>query len=72
MARPFWWFQGDSVAALRIALEDAGPNPRLEVHIDPAQQMRLYVFRDGETGELAEGGGGGGINDAHICPPQCP
>ena len=69
MARPYWWFQGDSVAALRNALEGAGENPRLEVHLD-GQAMTLHVFHAGEIGELADGGGG--INDAHICPPVCP
>ena len=68
MARPFHWFGPVSVSALRQALNAASPDARLEVHQD-GQDMTLHVK---EPVEAADGGGGGGINDSHICPPQCP
>lgn len=67
MSRPFWWFQGKSVEELTEALINAGSSARLEVHLD-GQDMTLHVV----PLIALEGGGGGGINDSHVCPPQCP
>lgn len=64
----FWWFQGASVEQLFAELEAAGENARLEVHLD-GQHMTLHVVAAGIT---PQEGGGGGINESHVCPPVCP
>lgn len=68
MARPFHWFQGASVEELTRQLV-ASPGCRLEVHAE-GQDLIFYVIPPGAVS--AEGEGGGGINDSHICPPVCP
>lgn len=67
MSKRFWWFDGASVDALREQLN--GPVVRVEFRVDKAQQATITVVRgDVVTTE----GGGGPINDSHVCPPQCP
>lgn len=67
MARPFHWFGPESVAQLKAEL-DAGLVARLEVHQD-GTDMTLHVVHEGD---LVVEGGGGGINESHVCPPSCP
>ena len=64
MSRPFHWFQGASVEELTRQLV-ANPGARLEVHQD-GQDMTLLIVPPGVVAE-----GGGGIDDSHICPPDC-
>lgn len=66
-APPYWWFQGASVEELTRQLV-AKPGCRLEVHLD-GHLMSFFVVPVG--GVIAEGGGGG-IDDSHVCPPSCP
>ena len=66
--KQFWWFQGDSVNQLTTDLLEAGDGARLEVHLN-GDAMTLFVKSGSAV--VAEGGGGG-INDSHICPPVCP
>ena len=65
--KPYWWFQGASVASLIAALEAAGADARLEVHLD-GDKMTLFVVPTGGAAVAS----GGGIDDSHVCPPQCP
>ena len=67
MARPFHWYEGASVEELTRQLV-ANPGARLEVHQD-GQDMFLHVV---PAGAVSTEGGGGGINESHICPPVCP
>lgn len=69
MAKKYWWFQGESVRQLTALLTNVGPEAILEVHPD-GDGLRLFVLRSDEV-SVAEGGGGGGVNDSHPCPPQC-
>lgn len=64
---PYWWFQGASVEELTRQL-NAKPGARLEVYL----REHLMSFRVVGQGEVVAEGGGGGINDSHICPPVCP
>jgi len=63
----FWWFQGTSVDQITAELIAAGPGARLEVRPD-GDQCTIHVIPVVQTAE----GGGGGTNDSHVCPPQCP
>lgn len=69
-----WIFRGPSVAALRDALNGAfavDPEPEFFVRKEAGNRITLHILSDGV---VAEGGGGGGINDSHVCPgsPGCP
>ncbi len=71
--RAGWLFQGQSVAALRDALNAAfasDPNPRFFVQKERGNKVTLHVL----AGDVVAEGGGGGINDSHVCPgsPGCP
>jgi hypothetical protein len=67
--KEFVWFGPESTAALRNLLNESGEGSHIELH-GKDERTTIYVMRAGEGGELAEGGGG--INEAHICPPVCP
>ena len=69
MARPYWWFQGASVAELQKQLTEAGADARLEVRIDAKQSMTFTVV----SGDVSTQShiAGHPINDSHICPPDC-
>lgn len=71
MPRPFVWFDPAAVQALRTQLGAASPDAWLEVH-DEGKHTTLYVREPGQGDMTAAGGGG--INDAHVCPPEtdCP
>lgn len=64
MPKPYHWFGPESTEALRDALNAAGPAAILEVHQD-GQDMTLFVR--GAAAITAAGG----INDSHLCPPDC-
>ena len=66
---PYWWFQGASVEALTMQLNAAGPGARLEVHRE-GEKLTLYVKKPATDVEPM--GGGGPIDDSHLCPPSCP
>lgn len=66
--RPYFWWQGASVNALTELLVD-NPGCRLEVRFDEGgNHATLHVVPVG----VQTFDGGGGINESHICPPQCP
>lgn len=71
--RPYFWWQGASVNALTELLVD-NPGCRLEVRFDEGgNHATLHVV----PGMTATTSGDafpldGGINESHICPPQCP
>jgi hypothetical protein len=69
--RPYWWFQGASVAELLARLTAAGPDARLEVHLASDQKMTLVVVPavDGESKVRPLDPP---INDSFVCPPRCP
>lgn len=67
MPRPFWWFSGDSVRALRERLNAAGDTARLEVHLD-GNDMTLDVV----PADVIPAAPSPSINESHICPPVCP
>ena len=69
--RPYWWWQGASVAELITRLGVAGPNARLEVHIDAAQHATLVVVPP-PTGSDRVRPLDPPINESHVCPPVCP
>lgn len=67
MAKPYHWFQGESVDELTRQLT-AHPGCRLEVH--QAGTAMVFVVKPAgevtpESHELTH------INDSHICPPDC-
>lgn len=64
------WFGPESVAKLRDALNAASPEARLEIHEHKHDEFTLHVVEPSDV--VATDGGGGGINESHICPPQCP
>lgn len=68
MPRPHTWFSPEATEKVREKLNAAGPGARLEIHGHWHEQT-IYVVRPGEV--LAEGSGGG-VNEAHVCPPICP
>jgi hypothetical protein len=68
VARPYWWYQGESVKKIRAELNAAGDEARIEVHLD-GNDMTVHVIPPVAP---AGGGGGGGTNDSHVCPPSCP
>jgi len=63
----FWWFSGASVEELTRQLT-AHPGARFEVH--PTNDGRCLLFVKPQ-GTVSPDGGGGGINDSHLCPPDC-
>ena len=68
-AKPYHWFQGESVRALYDLLTEYGPDTaRLEVHTK-GDQMYLHVKHapDAVSGETDPDP----INNSHICPPFC-
>jgi len=67
MPKPFHWFGPASVVDLTAKLL-AHPVARLEVHEDGPDMTLLVIYAD----EVVTEGGGGGVNDSHICPPVCP
>jgi hypothetical protein len=56
------------VAEFREKLNAASDDARIEVHQD-GDKMTLHVV---EPVQAMDGGGGGGTNDSHLCPPVCP
>jgi hypothetical protein len=64
MSRPYWWFEGASVAAL---IERLSADARLEVHLDGEKMTFRVVPLGGALSPLDPP-----INESHICPPQCP
>lgn len=60
---PFYWFTGDSYAAIRAQM-DAAPGGRLEVRLAD-EHMTLTVVPSGASANAA-------VNDSHRCPPSCP
>lgn len=69
--RPYWWWQGDSVVELTRRLNAAGPEARLEVHIDAAQHATFVVIPPGADVERATNPLGPPINESFVCPPRC-
>jgi hypothetical protein len=69
--RPYWWWQGASVVELTARLNAAGPDARLEVHIDAEQHATLVVFPPGDQPSTADPIKPP-INDSFVCPPRCP
>lgn len=68
MAHPYYWWQGDSVEELTRQLV-AHPGCRFEVR--PQEGGGALMFVHPAWSVVAADGGGGGINDSHVCPPQC-
>jgi transcription initiation factor IIE alpha subunit len=65
--RPYWWWKGASVEELTRRLVAAGPDARLEVHIDAEQHATLVVLPAGaERASLPQA-----INESFVCPPRC-
>lgn len=62
----FIWLGPDSTERLRQELNAAGPGAHVEMH-GKGEHTTFYVIRVG-TSRVA----GGGINEAHTCPPVCP
>ena len=70
MARPYFWFSGDSVRELRRQLDVVGDDARVEFHIDENNHATIEVREPTQEGieplrPLPA------INDSHICPPVC-
>jgi len=65
---PHWSFPAASVAALAKVLAKAGPGARLEAHLVSGMQLYLRVVppKGVSLGKYV------GVNDSHVCPPQCP
>lgn len=68
----FLWFQGATVRGLRDRL-----NAIPDEHIDNAIFKVNAPFNEHATLEVEHPAGvqaveGGGLNEAHICPPVCP
>lgn len=63
-SRPFYWFQGPEIQTLIERLQAAGPDARLEVHLE-GHDATLEVYPE-PTGEWPP------LDNSHICPPQCP
>ena len=68
-AAPFWWFDSETVEALKERLGAAGSGTRLEVRVDAGKRMTLRVVPAGVT---TEGASSDDLNKSHVCPPQCP
>lgn len=60
-----WVFEGDSVTKLRELLIDAGPTPRLEVHLQSGMQAYFKIIPSPGF-PLHDYTG---VNDSHIHPP---
>lgn len=70
--RPYFWWQGASVNALTELLVD-NPGCRLEVRFDEGgNHATLHVVPATTVSGHVIPLDGGGINESHICPPQCP
>lgn len=67
MDEHYIWLGPDSTETLRQALNDAGPGAHVRIY-GHGEHTTLHVV--GDRVAFAEGQGGG-INDAHICPPDC-
>lgn len=66
--RPYFWFQGATVNALTELLVD-NPGCRLEVRFDEGgNHATLHVVPVGTSNVAADSGG---LNESHICPPDC-
>lgn len=67
----FIWFGGESFDKILAEMQAVAGEParRLEFHVDK-KSGEAFVFV--EPLAVAAEGGGGGTNDSHICPPQCP
>jgi hypothetical protein len=74
MARPFVWFDGDTITQLTDRLIDAGPGARLEIHFSgnaesgvAGQDVTLEVVTPGmdAAARLKP------LNESHWCPPDC-
>lgn len=67
----FIWFGGESfdkiLAEMKSVADD--PNRRIEFHLDTKEGEALVFV---EPLVQPQEGGGGGTNDSHVCPPQCP
>jgi hypothetical protein len=68
MSRPYWWFQGATVAALRERLNAASPDAVLEVHLNGEKMTLDVVEPDAARGEERVTA----LNESFICPPVCP
>lgn len=62
----FVWLGPDATERLRQELNAAGPGAHVEIH-GKNEHTTLYVVGLGAL-RVA----GGGINEAHVCPPICP
>lgn len=67
-APPYIWLGPESTEKLRQALNDAGPGAHTRIY-GHGEHTTLHVVRVGDDVRMADVGGG--INDAHICPPDC-
>lgn len=67
MSARYHWFGPVSTQALRELLNAASRDAQLQVHQD-GQAMTLHVV---EPSDVVTEGGGGGVNDSHVCPPDC-
>lgn len=68
MAEHFIWLPPASTEKLRQALNDAGPGAHVRIY-GHGEHTTFHVV--GEAVAFVEGQGGG-INEAHTCPPICP
>ena len=69
--RPYFWWQGASVNALTELLVD-NPGCRLEVRFDEGgNHATFHVKPVGQPTLADDSPQGGGINESHLCPPDC-
>lgn len=66
--RPYHWWRIADIADFIAALNNAGPDDRMEFH--PATSM-LYVRSDDVSTQSHEEGHDDGFNFSHVCPPDC-
>lgn len=62
----YWWFDGDTVAALRNRLSGASDNAILKI-VPKGRELFLEVIEPGQdaAARLAP------LNESHVCPPFC-
>jgi len=70
MARPFYWFSGESVRELRRQLDVVGDDARVEFYPE-GDDATIEVHEPTQEG-VAPLRSLPPINDSHICPPMCP
>lgn len=68
----FIWFGPESFDKILTEMKSVAddPNRRIEFHMD-TKKGEAFVFVEPIIHPM-DGGGGGGTNDSHVCPPQCP